>query len=793
MESLQKFIKDYFGLLNLKKMPETVKSHYDKLVANNDFPNKTVKSWAKSMDANGQWKKLPDFSTLSDEELNLLYIDLLRTFGVMSSHMEKLDEDTKNFVNKFYGAGKLLNVPAIQPNIKQQIDGLIQLLLNDSNVATLASLDYGEDEILKEVSLGRKKHESDEVKRLIFKTVKNLQQALQDPNYQQYLSGPLAQFNLNDIQKAIKPFSIDDVTDQNRNDLKTNCPKIFETLFEKKKTFEAFKNYEPGEKFVSEQIDKALSDTDYTGKINAENYVAPEYKDKGKLNWHQELDKKLKDTYSDVLKKYLTLHRANLTITKAAPVILKQFDEAEIKPTDGIKAILEKADTITNKLKGKEPFAAADHFKWMIDKLTSYDKNGLNKVLAGALYNRRQMDHIIEQMIFDAVDEGKIDQAKTAMEVLSIMQYGMFTSRRMDAINQTDMTILSDGKLSWNKNEGIQFVTKAMDKTLKTGIQLAGYTTTAIANKVFRRPSRVLEKSKLKDKLVDKKNDLDAEKTSFNTDKQTQDATDNAEIQRNNNRITASGIANDTDLTNKKNQLANDRNIEDAKKSSFESAEQTFAQWEQHKSDYERLRQLSIDRVNISREIGQLKSELRAMSNPATDQNAEFEAEAKKQELNTKLQSLNSLEQEYENIKNRYPFKTVNRTTGATVIHPYNRRAYNTAEINMNNAKNAYEQQKNDNDNLQHNINEYENAKDIIKETQKQIDDRQNKADKWDEEHKNGYTELWAHWEFLQSGKTKSLFHISTKKLQKKMDGGEMKNRYNEFYAQWLKSHPYAA
>ena len=160
MENLQKFIKDYFGLLNLTKMPEAVKSHYDKLVANNDFPNKTVKSWSKSMKPNGSWKDLPDFSTLSDEELNLLYIDLLRTFGSMSSHMGKFDEDTKNFVNKFYGAGKLFNVPPIQPNVKQQIDGLIQLLLNDSNVATLASLDYGEDEILKEVSLGRKKHES---------------------------------------------------------------------------------------------------------------------------------------------------------------------------------------------------------------------------------------------------------------------------------------------------------------------------------------------------------------------------------------------------------------------------------------------------------------------------------------------------------------------------------------------------------------------------------------------------------------------------------------------------------
>ena len=109
-------------------------------------------------------------------------------------------------------------------------------------------------------------------------------------------------------------------------------------------------------------------------------------------------------------------------------------------------------------------------------------------------------------------------------------------------------------------------------------------------------------------------------------------------------------------MTNKKNQLVNDRNTENTKKSSFESAEQTFAQWEQHKSDYERLRQLSIDRVNISREIGQLKADLRAIPNPAPDQNAEFEAQTKKQELDTKQQSLNNLEQEYDTIKNRYPF-----------------------------------------------------------------------------------------------------------------------------------------
>ena len=782
MENLQKFIKDYFSLLNLQKMPEAVKSHYDKLVENNDFPNKTVKGWSKFM-TNGNWNKVPNFSTLSNEELTLLYIDLLRTFGAMASHMSKLDDDTKNLVQTYYGAGKLFNVPPIQPAVKQQINGLIQVLLNDPNIASIASLEWGEDEILKEVSSGRKKPESEEVKKLIFKIVKNLQQASTDPNYAQYL-GPLASFNLGDIQKAIKPFGIDDVTDQNRASLATSGAKIFSTLFEKKKTFEAFKNYEPGEKIVSEQIDKAISDTDYTGKINAENQVAPTYKDD--LNWKQKLDEKLEDTYSDVLKKYLTLHRANLNISKTAPAIVKQFDKAKIKPTDGIAAILKNAGDITNGLKGQEPFAAADHFKWMIEKLSSYQKNGMGKALEGALRNRRQMEHIIEQLIFDAVDEGKIDQAKTAMEVLSIMQYGMFTSRTMDAINKTDMTIFSDGKLSWNKNEGIQFVTKAMDKTLKTSIQLAGYTATAVANKVFRRPSRVLENSKLKDKLIAEKNRLGAEKAQFDTDKKNQDIADDKEIANQNTRIQNTGI---TDLNATKNQLNTNRTKEKSLKSAFDTAKNAFAPFEQTKTDYDNWQQLDTQRNGIKNEIDQLKNELQAMPNPAPDQNAAFEAETKKEDLKQKQQDLDNIENQIKEIQDRYPGTTV----AAKFQADQNSGNYNTAKANFDNAKNTYETQKTTNDGLEQKINDYEDAQGIIKETQKQKDARQKKADTWDKEHKNGYTELWAHWEFLQSGKTKSLLHISTKKLQEKMDNGGMKKKYDKFYAKWLESHSYAA
>ena len=799
---MEDFIKDYFSLLNLKKMPGAVKEHYDKLVANNDFPNSTVKGWSKFRKSDGSWKDLPDFSTLSNDDLNFLYLDLLKTFEAMSSHMNKFDDDTKKLINTYFGANKIFNVPSISPAVKQQINDLINVILNDSNIASIASLDWDEPELLKEILNGHKKHEDNDSRRLIFKILKNLQQASTEPNYAQYLR-PLASFNLDNIQKAIKPFGIDDIKNQNRDDLKNNCAEIFETLFKKKKAFEAFKNHEPGEKVISESIDKALNNTDYTGKTNADNYVAPTYKDN--LNWRQELDKKLKDTYSDVLKKYLTLHRANLNVTKSAPEIIKQFDKAEIKPTDGIDAILKKADDITNNLKGKEPFVAADHFKWMVEKLKSYKNNGMEKAIEAALHNRRQMDHIIEQMIFDAADESEtdskaIDKAKTAMEVLSIMQYGMFTSRTMDAINKTEFNLFSDKDLSWNKNEGIKFVTNAFDKTIKTGVKLAGYTATALANKTFRKHSNVLDNStRLKDAIVERKTKMADEKADFDAKKITQDAKDAEEIKKQEDRIKKTKIRN---LDVSKKRLEKSREIENTRKikldktqTAFNAAQAAFAPFEQTKLDYENWERLALERVNISREIGHLKDELRTMPNPAPDQYVAFELETKKEALKQKQLELDQLENQVQEIQSRYPGIGVTKKYHDDLTSGnYNKaKVYrDNAEASFKAAETSYKNRKNKNDKLEGRINEYEDARDLKAETEKQMSDRQEKSDTWDEKHKNVYVELWAHWEFLQSGKTKSLLHISTKKLQEKMDKGEMKNRYNEFYTKWIADHSYA-
>ena len=101
--------------------------------------------------------------------------------------------------------------------------------------------------------------------------------------------------------------------------------------------------------------------------------------------------------------------------------------------------------------------------------------------------------------------------------------------------------------------------------------------------------------------------------------------------------------------------------------------------------------------------------------------------------------------------------------------------------------------QENANNTLQGYITQYDNAKADIETAQEEIDNarnakikRQEDWNKWDENNRNMYNELMAYWDFLQTGKTKNLFRLSTKSLQDKMDKGKMQQmlaKYTKEYA----------
>jgi hypothetical protein len=118
------------------------------------------------------------------------------------------------------------------------------------------------------------------------------------------------------------------------------------------------------------------------------------------------------------------------------------------------------------------------------------------KAFAGAFHNPKQMRAIVSQIIVDAINDGKTDEAKSALEVLSTMKYGIFHSNVVDALKAENFNIVGDKGLSWNKYAGVQFVTSAMDLTAKYAILGMGRAIVAIRNKWMR------DNTKLKGKFA---------------------------------------------------------------------------------------------------------------------------------------------------------------------------------------------------------------------------------------------------------------------------------------------------
>ena len=212
----------------------------------------------------------------------------------------------------------------------------------------------------------------------------------------------------------------------------------------------------------------AIESTDYTNK-ESKDYVPEKYPDE--KNWKQELEDWKNDTYENYFRKFVNPSRgARIYLSPWPQNIIKAFDKAKIKPTDGIEGILAKKGDISDKLKSSK--TSTDHFNWFTDTIEKLKAAGMGKSVEGALRNGAQMRALVSALIVEAVKQGKIKEAKTALEVLSVAKYGLSCSRTVDAIREgtKDAKVFSDSSLSWNKNEGIQFVTNAIDKTARAAL-----------------------------------------------------------------------------------------------------------------------------------------------------------------------------------------------------------------------------------------------------------------------------------------------------------------------------------
>ena len=263
---------------------------------------------------------------------------------------------------------------------------------------------------------------------------------------------------------------------------------IFDTLLKESKVREHFLA-QTNKKIISEPLNEALRQTDYENK-NSKDYLEPKYPDE--KNWLQRLGDWKDDTYENYFRRFVEPARGSVKFNNPWTLnIMKAFDKVKIKPTDGLEGILAKKSDILAKLKSSK--TSSDHFEWFTKTIETLKNSGMGKAVEGALRNGNQLRQVAIGIITEAIESKpqKLAEAESALEILSVAKYGLLTSRTMDAINKTDVNIFSDGKLSWNKNEGIQTVTKVVDRTIKTGIQAVGYAATGAYNFIQHRRTKI--------------------------------------------------------------------------------------------------------------------------------------------------------------------------------------------------------------------------------------------------------------------------------------------------------------
>ena len=255
---------------------------------------------------------------------------------------------------------------------------------------------------------------------------------------------------------------------------KKNYKPLLDTLVTgEKKIREEFQKHDQGTgSLISTKLTEALKDTDYDNK-ESKDYIVP--KQTEERNFVDRIKKFKDDTYDNYIKQFLEpRYGAHVYHTTYARTVGEAFDKVGIKPSGGIDGILAKKDDIIKEINKKAAGKALKHFNWFCTTMEEIKKS-IPKAYNDALRNPHQMRAVVTQVILKALKTKPYDdgEAKTAMELLALTRYGVMASRFREGLSEglKGATLFSDDKLSWNKNEGIKFVTGAVDTSLKFGLK----------------------------------------------------------------------------------------------------------------------------------------------------------------------------------------------------------------------------------------------------------------------------------------------------------------------------------
>lgn len=835
--NMNEFLQQYFGQLRFNAMPAEVRAQFDDIVAADDFLG-NQKDWKKKYLVenpvgsgkydNNTLPNAEDTSILSDDDATKLFREFETVFRSMKANEETFKKDGNtaalNFLNDNFGVGRVFDATTANDEAEEEIAKLRKLInAAPHDIEQLLkkngelSDDFSFRDLVEGIDPKNKKYNTkpDFTAKLqsIARTVS--WEFSYSTEGQEILSNAKkrdASVEMFDAEKIEKGFETA-ITPDKLEKFRKELPEMLNTIHREKKVREAVKANK-GEKIVT-HYDNAITDIGYDNK-ESDDFVQAKRDDK--LTPWQQLSKNVSDNYNDLVAKYAEFKGDKNFVKEQAKNIFDAMTREKIKPTDGLGALLDKKDAIKSRLLTKIPRSAGKHFDWTVKTLSEL-KDTMPKAFEGCLKNGAQMRRIVEELCIKAAEDAAhgdttaLPAAKTAMEVLSVMQYGLTTSKIMDTLRQEDFTLFSDGKLSWNKNEGMRFLSAALDKSIKYAFLTAGYAVTMVGNAYKMRGSV----TKFNNRSTDPKNPntLHAKSEKWESDNARNKADKMAEYYRRNLRDaveiagrrrkqqdaaddyqSATGtdaLRGATDFTDVRNDLQARRLATEARRNTWQTnrdSDTGVQQLDEHNALEAQLTEARTRRDDLQAQLNEKMAEKGSLSASTTDPDIRKQLIEKWAEEAAKIQKdLNDAEAAFNDAESAYNGCAYNALT------PAQQAAIQARANDFQTEDDLIKQEVDKNNKAEAAINAYADEHGNINEIQALQVKRDEVINTWEEKHVNVYQDLMSYWDFLQdgrlthSGPTYSWTLGSAKEKQKDFFNGGA----NAALAAYRQKHGYAA
>lgn len=496
-KNMDEFLLEFYKRQHFRSMPIEQFVTFCGYVKKKDY-NGNMKEWVEDFDllkrnAAGELetnaglyvrKDLPDPTEvggeweLTDEEWAKLYKAFRNTFREMDANRKafKYEKKAIEFLDKYFGDQTKLFSNATASPMAESAIGQLKNLLDSHPELEFALINRGalNDDYsfadLKSDIQDKKYNTNQKAQDRLVRVVTALRNEASYGNDEN--KRLLAGFDFESIEKGFEDEAL--LNSKIATFKSFDYKELLKTLYKNSKIYDVFKNYDKGK--ISGKLEEAKDRIKYNDD-KSDDYVKPKKEDD--LTLPERISEWWDETYENYLEKYEQMKGDHMFFSDNAKVIVSAISKNKIKPTDGLDKVLGESEKIIEKIGDK--FTAKKHFKWMVDTINKLKKT-MPKTVEGALQSGHKMKHLVSKLIVEAVQQGKEEEAKTAMEVLTVIKYGYTTSKIMDTMNKTDLTLFSDSKYSWNKNAGVQLITNAMDKTLNWAFRAVGYGLTIAGN-----------------------------------------------------------------------------------------------------------------------------------------------------------------------------------------------------------------------------------------------------------------------------------------------------------------------